>query len=54
MLEKLRPIDLIAVVLIFGYIFLAWRGFATMLNSAVMIIVGFYFGAEHQRISNKE
>lgn len=49
MKPPLTATDIIAFILITGYIFLAWRGVATMLSSAVLLIVGFYFGSNHQR-----
>lgn len=43
-INKVESADLIALLVISGYLFLSWRGVITMLNSAVLVIVGFYFG----------
>ena len=51
--RELEPKDLIAIILVIGYVFLSWKGAQTMISSAVMIIVGFYYGAEHQKIINE-
>lgn len=52
MLKKARPADVIALVLISGYMFLQWRGVETMLTSAVLLVVGFYFGRSTPSATN--
>lgn len=42
-LNKLDPADILAVILIIGYLVLNWKGIPTMLTSAVMLIIGWYF-----------
>lgn len=43
-LERLQPADLVAFLTIIAYLILAWKGVVTMLNTAVILIIGFYFG----------
>ncbi len=42
--NKLDPADVVALLVISGYLFLNWKGVPTMLSSAVLVIVGWYFG----------
>lgn len=48
--QEFKPKDVFALVVIAVYTFLAWKGVTTMLNGAVLIIVGFYFGNESNKI----
>jgi hypothetical protein len=51
--DRLQPADLVALFIIAAYVFLAWKGVVTMLNTAVILIVGFYFGHQTSRMSIK-
>lgn len=44
MFEKITFAEVLALILIVGYMVLAWRGVATMLSSAVLLVIGFYYG----------
>ncbi len=48
-LEKLEPADIIAVILIAGVLILNWKGVTTMLSSAVLVVVGYYFAKKSNR-----
>jgi hypothetical protein len=49
MVEKIKPGDLIALLIIVAYVLLSWRGTDSTLNSAILIVVGFYFGVQHEK-----
>lgn len=47
--RKLEIRDVIALLVILGALITNWRGGNFMVPASVMIIIGFYFGAEHQK-----
>lgn len=46
-MAKLQPADVVAIILISGYLILQLMGKNSELNSSILLIVGFYFGKEH-------
>lgn len=53
MLRKLQVRDVIAFMIILGSFISNWRGGTFMVPASVLLVVGFYFGAEHQK-NNKD
>lgn len=46
LLAQFEPADIIAFLVIAGVLFLNWRGIQTMLSSAVLVIIGYYFSSK--------
>lgn len=46
-MNRLYPADIIAILLILGYLILSFLGRTNDLNATILVIVGFYFGREH-------
>ena len=44
--ERLEPADVVAFIVIGGVLFLNWKGVQTMLSSAVLVIIGYYFSSK--------
>lgn len=52
LMKTAEPRDIIALILMLGYIFAVILGKATELQPIVLLVVGFYFGTEHQKVLN--
>lgn len=50
---KFQPADLVALLLILGYLGLSFLGRTNDLNATILVIVGFYFGREHLKEPQK-
>lgn len=44
MLKNFEPADFFAFAVLGAFVFFQWRGVDAMLGSAVVLIVGYYFG----------
>lgn len=51
-IQKLKSADVIAILVICGYLFLSWRGVATDISSAFLLVIGYYFGHSASTNSN--
>lgn len=47
-LDNLRPRDLIAVLIVLGWLFLSWKGTGTMITAAALLVIGYYYGSEQR------
>lgn len=49
---KFQAADIIAVLMILSYVFLKFSGLSDGIDNYIILIIGFYFGKEHEKAIN--